>query len=234
MALGMSLLLIALQKADAGAHIYLTIKNELIRIYAPKPCDSYRKALTRTMTGLPSQLGAQIVNDVCKKPTKLDGCCCPAAVQALWSIQLPVSVRSHISNMEFTKESYKDVFESADKVYLSSKQVTIAAVATPVSADMNETVSAFDPQNQPQVAAVTRGRGGNRRGNRGNNSRRGSGRGGGQNRGGAQGGGASTRKRHASNPPESCCDRHYVHGADAWYCLAPLTCPWVSKVAQRP
>ena len=21
--------------------------------------------------------------------------------------------------------------------------------------------------------------------------------------------------------------RHYRHGADAWYCVAPLTCPWV-------
>ena len=40
---------LSLQKENAGPHIYLDIKNELIRIYAAKPCDSYRKALTRTM-----------------------------------------------------------------------------------------------------------------------------------------------------------------------------------------
>ena len=44
-------------KANAGAHIYLDIKTRLINIYAPKPSDSYRRALTRTMVGLPSQLG---------------------------------------------------------------------------------------------------------------------------------------------------------------------------------
>ena len=62
---------LTLAKTEAGPHIYLDIKRELIRIYAPKPSDSYRKALTRTMVGLPSQLGYQIVDDVCKKATKL-------------------------------------------------------------------------------------------------------------------------------------------------------------------
>ena len=65
-----------LQKAEAGAHIYLDIKNELIRIYAPKPQDAYNKALSRTLAGLPSQLGYQIINDICRKPVKLDACCC--------------------------------------------------------------------------------------------------------------------------------------------------------------
>ena len=183
------------------------------------------------MTGLPSQLGHQIINDVCKKATKLDGCCCPSAVQALWSLQLPVNVRAHISNLDFTKETYKNVFENADQVYLSSKQVAIAAVATP-AADLNETTSAFDPQNQPQVAAVSRGGNrGSRRGGRGGTARRGSGRGG-QSQA-AQGGGKN-RKRHSSNPPEQCCDRHYSHGAEAWYCLAPHTCPWKDRCTPRP
>ena len=55
---------LSLQKAEAGAHIYLDIKNELMRIYAPKPQDAYNKALSRTMVGLPSQLGYQIINDI--------------------------------------------------------------------------------------------------------------------------------------------------------------------------
>ena len=41
--------LLTLQKENAGPNIYLNIKNELIRIYAPKPQDTYRRALTRTM-----------------------------------------------------------------------------------------------------------------------------------------------------------------------------------------
>ena len=226
---------LTLQKEQAGAHIYLDIKNELIRIYAQKPCDSYRKALTRTMVGLPSQLGYQIVDDVCKKPQKLSGCCCPAAVLAIWSMQLPVNIRAHISGMDLTSESYKTVFEAADKVYLSSKQVSVAAVATPVSLD--ETLPAFTTQNQPEVAAIASRRG---RGNQ-NRGRSGTGRGGGQNRGGrrnqgqAQGQARTQRgQRHSSMPPESCCERHYVHGDQAWYCLAPLTCPWVSKCISRP
>ena len=121
--------LLVLNQAQGGSDIYLKIKNELIRIYAPKPKDSYCKALTRTMVGLPSQLGNQIVEDVCKKPVKLEGCCCSSAVEALWHLQLPVNIRAHVSNMEFTEATYKTVMEAADNVYLSSKQVTVAAVA---------------------------------------------------------------------------------------------------------
>ena len=91
--------LLTLNQTQAGNDIYLKIKNELIRIYAPKAKDSYCKALTRTMVGLPSQLGNQIVDDVCKKPVKLEGCCCPSAVEALWHLQLPVAIRAHVSNM---------------------------------------------------------------------------------------------------------------------------------------
>ena len=230
---------LTLQKAQAGPHLYLDIKTELIRIYAQKPCDSYRKALTRTMVGLPSQLGYQIVDDVCKKPVKLVGCCCPAAVQALWFMQLPIGIRGHISNMDFTADTYKNIFEAADQNFLSSRQVSVAAVATPASLD--ETLPAFSSQNQPsEVAATsTRGRGngrGQRNQNRGGSGRSGTNRGG-QNRGGRnnQGQGRSQRgPRHASSPPESCCDRHYVHGDQAWYCLAPLTCPWKDKCSARP
>ena len=212
-------------KAEAGDHIYFDIKTDLIRIYAPKPSDSYRKALTRTMVGLPSQLGLQIVNDVCKKSKKLDGCCCSAAVLALWSLQLPVNVRAHISNETFDKDTYRRVFEAADQVFLSSKQVTVAAVARPVS--MDETLPAFSEHNQPQVAAVKSQ----------NNKNQGQGKGQKKNKNkkGQNGQGQSKPRgpRHASMPPESCCDRHYVHGDQAWYCLAPTTCPWVSRITPR-
>ena len=149
---------LTLERADAGNHIYFDMKSELIRIYAQKPQDTYAKALTRTMTGLPSQLGYQIINDICKKPKKLDGCCCAAATLAIWSLQLPVSIRAHISDKEFTKETHKAVFEAADKVFMSARQVNVAAAAVAAVAaappGLDETQSAFEAQNQPQVAAV--------------------------------------------------------------------------------
>ena len=235
---------LTLPKTAAGAHIYLDIKLELIRIYAPKPMESYKKALTRTMVGLPSQLGHQLVDDICKKPVKMEGCCCPPHVQALWTLQLPVNVRSHISNREFTSATYKSVFEAADQCFLSAKQVSVAALTAQPSgggASLDETLPAFSNQNQPQVAAVRgRGRGGGRgwRGNRGN---RGGNRGGGASSGTGGGGGNSgnggnqnqTRKRSAQMPPEECCDRHYAHGDQAWYCQKPLTCPWKDKVVSK-
>ena len=166
----------------------------------------------------------------CARNVKLSGCCCPAAVHALWSLQLPVAIRAHISNMSFDHSTYKNVFEAADKVYLSSKQVQISAVTK----SLDETLPAFTTQNQPtsEVAAVSsRGRS-----NRGSGTRGGASRG---NRGGQRGarggrGGSRRGPRHSSSPPETCCDRHYVHGDQAFYCLAPLTCPWVNKIVAPP
>ena len=220
---------LTLSKTEAGDSIYHDIKAALIRIYAPRPQDSYNKALTRTMVGLPSQLGYQIVDDICKKPNKLVGCCCAAAALALWSLQLPVNVRAHISNSEFTAATYRSVFEAADRVFLSSKQISVAAIAGAKAANLDETQSAFSPQNQPQVAAVSSGGGGKKNKKNKNKNRNQNGQAQGQ---GGQGGGRGPR--HSSNPPDSCCDRHFRHGDLAWYCLAPTTCPWANKVTARP
>ena len=224
--------LLTLQKAEAGNNIYHRIKEELLRIYAPKPQISYRKALGRTMAGLPSQLGAQIIDDICKKSVKLEGCCCSGAALAIWSMKLPVNVLAHISNKTFDSTTYKQVFEAADQVFLSSQQVQMVAATT----TLDETLPAFSQQNQPsaEVAALS----GNRRGGRGNASgtRGGANRG---NRGGNRGNrggqrGARRGPRHSSSPPEACCDRHYVHGDQAWYCLAPHSCPWKDRCTPKP
>ena len=76
-------------------------------------------------------LGYQIINDICKKQNKLQGCCCPAAALAIWDMKLPVNIRAHISQKEFTPDTYKAVFEAADQVYMSSSQVSVAAVSAP-------------------------------------------------------------------------------------------------------
>ena len=129
----------------------------------------------------------------------------------------------------FTKETYKEVFEAADRVFLSSRQVSVAAV------QLDETLPAFTPQNQPaaQVAAVSNRRN-NRGSNRGGRGRGGSnrGRGGGQKNKG-QGGPKPRGPRHSSNPPDGCCERHYVHGSDAWYCLEPHSCPWKDRCTPK-
>ena len=210
--------LLTLQKVEAGADIYLRIKNELIRIYAPKPQDSYRRALTRTMTGLPSQLGSQIVDDVCKKSVKLDGCCCAGAALALWTDKLPINIRAHISGMEFNKNTYKQVFEAADKVFLSSRQIQVSAVS------LDETVSAFTQQNQPlgEVAAIT-SKNRNNRGQKKNKKN--------QNQGQEN---KNQGQKHDSVPDslaDKMCNRHY--GDSAWYCLKPSSCPWKDKVKPR-
>ena len=221
--------LLTLTQAQAGDAIYKRIKQELVRIYAPKAKDSYCKALTRTMVGLPSQLGNQIVEDVCKKPAKLQGCCCAAAVEALWHLQLPVGIRAHVSNMEFNHATFKAVFEAADRVYLSSKQVSVAAVS--VAADLDETQAAFSPHNQPsgEVAAYTKGQ---NSGKNKKNNNKGQGQSQGQNKNQN-----SRGKKHSSVPEalaSKMCDRHYRHGASAWYCLNPSSCPWKDKVSPKP
>ena len=211
---------LTLSQEEAGNHIYFDIKTELLRIYAQKPQDSYKVALTRTMTGLPSQLGHQIVQDICKKSKKLEGCCCDAATFALWSIQLPVNIRAHISNMTFNSTTYKDVFEQADKVYLSAKQISVAALAAQggSGADLDETQAAFTAQNQPHEVAAIKGQSSKKKNKKNKNKNKGQ---------------TPRGPRHSSSPPESCCDRHYVHGPDAWYCLQPTTCPWANRITPK-
>ena len=219
--------LLTLTQAQAGVDIYRKLKNELVRIYAPKAKDSYCKALSRTMVGLPSQLGNQLVDDVCKKSDKLNGCCCASAVEALWQLQLPVGVRAHVSNMDFTHATYKDVFEAADKVFLSAKQVSVAAMAVAAaSVDLDETQAAFSPHNQPsEVAAFRNQSGKNKKNKKGQGQSQ-------EDKNQGQGSG----KKHSSVPDnlaEKMCDRHYRHGGGAWYCLKPASCPWKDKTSQK-
>ena len=231
----MTLLLI--KKSAAPDDLYKQIKDEILRIHAPRKEDTYKKALTRVLIGLPSQLGQVLITDICDKDIKLSGCCCAKAVFTLWCIQLPVTVRSQISNLPFNKDTYQDVFQKADNIYLSTKTTEVSASVAAVGLQPKKSE---DPVSagQPQVAA-TRARGQGRRNGRGNrngNANSGSSTGGG-NRNSGNGGqsqGSGRGPRHSSNPPSSCCDNHYRWGASSWFCLNPLTCPWVSKCQARP
>ena len=68
--------LLKLPKASAGTDIYKRIKTELLDLFGPKPEDAYIRAKNRVMHGKPSQLGKALIEDVCRKDKKLDGCCC--------------------------------------------------------------------------------------------------------------------------------------------------------------
>ena len=196
------------------------------------------------MTGLPSQLGYQIVDDICRKAKKLDGCCCAAAAFAIWDLKLPVNIRAHISQRDFTSATYKSVFEAADKVFLSATSINVAAVAAVSgqgtgagASGLDETLPAFTLQNQPpQVAAVGKNKNNQNNGSGSNkggqNKNKNKNKNKGQSQGGSQGQGRGPR--HSSNPPDSTCARHYRHGPEAWFCVAPLTCPWKDKCSARP
>ena len=213
--------LLVLKKSEAPADLYKQIKVEILRLYAPKKEETFKKALSRVLTGLPSQLGEMLINDICDKPNRLSGCCCAKAVLTLWALQLPLTVRSHVANLEFTAATYKDVFKAADKVFLSTK-------ATELSAGV-AAITTTPAEQTPEVAALKPGKS-QRNQNRG--TRRGSGSG-----GGAGNNSSSNNKSQgskSSSAPSSCCSNHKKWADQAWYCLAPLTCPWKNKCVARP
>ena len=196
--------LLVLKQSVAPPDIYKKVKNELLRIHAPKEEETYKKALTRVLVGLPSQLGQVLIGDICAKPVKLEGCCCSRAVWTLWNIQLPLQVRSQIADEVFNHETYMEVFKKADKVYLSTKTTEmsagVAAIAMP-SGEVPE-VAAFKPKPK--------------------------------NKGGNQGGGGQKPPKKKPSVPEGCCDNHKKWAENAWFCLDPTKCPMKDKNKPRP
>ena len=225
--------LLILKQTQAPANIYKLVKTEILRLHAPKEEDTFKKALSRVLTGLPSQLGEQLVTDICKQPVKMScGCCC-RSVFTLWTLQLPLAVRSQISTMAFNAQTYKQVFQDADTIYLATKHTEVSASVAAVAAAKSPGSGQDD-----QVAAVRfsrRGGSNGRGGGRGGNS---SARGG---RNNSNGGGASQGQtsqdrgpRHASQPPSQSCDNHWRFGDQSWFCLKPDTCPWAQKIVEKP
>ena len=119
--------------------------------------------------------------------------------------------------MEFNSDTYQDVFKSADKIFLSTKATEVSAGIAAVGL-----VTKSEDNNPPQVAATS---------TRGSNRGRGRGRGG--NRSG-RGGGQTKPNNSNKTVPAACCSNHKKWAAEAWYCLEPLSCPWVNKVQAKP
>ena len=235
--------LLRLKKSEAGPLPYYNVKTTLLKLYELQPKDTFKKALGRVLSGLPSQLGKQIVDDICDRPIKLQNCCCHKAAHALWTNQLPININQHISNMPFNSQTYLDVFDAADKAYLSSKpSTTVAAIAASPNPGFSIAAGDNSPLNTAftEVAAVTKNNK-NKNSNSGrppknNNKNQNSNPPASQQNNQGQKGQQQGRKgpRHSSNPPHSCCNNHFRHGDSAWFCQAPLTCPWKDKVSERP
>ena len=227
---------------------YKQLKHEILRIFGPRPEDAVDRALARVLTGKPSQLARALVGDICKR--RLDCPCCPAVVMSLWKRQLPSNVKSHIAGMKFDKSTMKDVLQHADDVFSSNQPsssvaaVRLAAAAAPPPASLDETQPAI-PYPAPEVAAASRGGGGNRGGRGGRGGYRGS-RGGGNRGGGNSGQGGQSGQdgqarrhrgpKHPDLPPGEWkgCGLHYKWGKGAHFCAEPATCPWKNVFTPRP
>ena len=71
---------------------YKALKKEILRIFGPRLETGCERALKRTLTGKPSQLARQIIDDICQHNMTCD--CCPGGVLAIWKRSLPVAVKA--------------------------------------------------------------------------------------------------------------------------------------------
>ena len=137
----------------------------------------------------------------------------------MWVLQLPAAVRAAVADREFTAATYKDIFQSADKVFLSTRDTEVNPAVAAIAAATKKSGE------DAQVAAVRqppKNKGGN------------NGRGGGRQQPSSNQRGQGRGPRHSSNPPSSCCDSHYRYGDKSWNCLSPFSCPWKDKLSPRP
>ena len=216
---------------------YKQLKTEIISIFGPKPEEAMDRALSRVLTGKPSTLARQLVSDICTR--KLECVDCPRIVLSLWKRQLPGAVRAGIAHCQFTKQTFKEVCQLADKIF-DSQVASGTVAATTVTQNLNETQPAITYP-VPEVAAVSRGgRGG--RGGRGYRGGRGGyrGRGGGSNPSQTQtqqqpGQGARRGPKHPDLPDGEWkgCNMHFKWGKSSHFCSEPLTCPWKNVIAPK-
>ena len=218
--------LMLIQRADAGDDIYKKIKTELIDLFGAKPEDCYTRAKNRVLTGKPSQLGKALLNDLCKKSKKLDGCCCADIVWGMYRENLPVVVRNHVAEMHFNKDTYKDIFTTSDKVF-DSNQSAQPVRGTTVAAVTVSNPSPSTSQTDSEVAAMTfkknkkpynnKGGGATNKAVPASSSNQNS-----QNSATPKKG---TRHATARGADDKLCKIHFKWGTSGKFCAAPWKCP---------
>ena len=116
-----------MQETDAGEDAYFRLKTAMVMQFGPKQADSFDKAISRVMTGTPSQLGRQILNDVCPGINPLTGCHCADMVLGVWRRNLPSVVRNAVADMDFNANTFAAVLDRADKTWSSNNASTPVA-----------------------------------------------------------------------------------------------------------
>ena len=204
--------LMKLSQTAAGNDIYLKIKTRLLKLYGPKPEDSYLRAKSRVLTGKPSQLGKLLVEDICPGDVKLDGCHCARQVWGMFREALPILIRNHIADMPFTADTYEAVFDKADQVFDSNQGTE------PVT---HKSVAAVS-SNSSEVAALQKNKQQKNKGQyKGNNN------GQSNNTGGQK---AQTPTSSSSKPSkpkvneDNLCRIHAKWKDNATFCAAPWAC----------
>ena len=212
--------LLIIPKAQAGDDIYKRIKTELLDLYGQKPEDGYIRAKNRVMTGKPSQLGKALINDICKCPVKLQSNCCAQIVWGMYREAIPVVIRNHIAELQFNKDTYKQIFQKSDQVYDSNKSTQPVRGATVAAASVQPVPTS---PLEPEVAAVKPPRPPKKNQKGGGNK--------GQTPAPAPSSATATAgnkgPRHATakGDNDKLCRIHYRWGENGTYCAAPWKCP---------
>ena len=218
---------ISLSEDELSATPYFDLKTELLKLYGPRPEDSFNKAISRVLVGKPSTLGKQVINDFCECKPQINCKCCSKIAFGIWQKNLPTYIKAHISNMEFNATTHPQIFEMADKVWMSHRAETPEVAA--IKAENAAALATSTDFENPAVAAI-RGRGGRgQRGQRG--SRAGPARGPRGARGGGRGRGNAPRHPQAL---EGSCYVHAQYGPEAWSCADRFNCPMRDIESPRP
>ena len=216
-----------LTKAQAGTHPYKDIKEELLSIFGKKDEQALEKAAARRLTTRPSALGKVLIHDICPGIRPFRGCHCARVVYYFFINQMPQVIKTQLAGRKFNADTYKEIFQKADDVFLSNKLTATAPVVAAVD-DLNVTQPALS---YPVEAVSTRGRGA--RGGRG----QGRGCGG---RGGRGGTNSNTTQNTQTKPPSSdaeptnLCSMHKKWKKEAQHCRDPFVCEWAKFIKPRP
>ena len=241
------------KETDLNGAGYKRLKDEIIRIFGPSQEADFERAMSRTLTGKPSQLARALVNDLCDD--ELEGCHCSRFVVGLWKRQLPVAVRQGIAHLKFNHANFDQICQMADDIFSTTRPsgIAVAALSQPAKepyitpSDPSEMDKAFHEafMASPEVAALRSQWRGGRRGWRGSSSGgRGRGGRGGRGSSASAGGGSAASskdanvrwpnaKRSTDLPPVQSCKKHWIHGKKAHWCEEPGTCPWKNYFTPR-
>ena len=129
---------------------YFQLKNEIKRIFGPSQASHYQRAMSRVLTGKPSQLCRALINDMCD--TELTNCCCHKWVFGKWHEALPSSVKQAVAHHSFNKDTMRDVLQLADNVFESTRPA--ANVAAAQVAALEDTAFHQDFPSEGQAAAA--------------------------------------------------------------------------------